>query len=170
MTKTFASQNDYLTFEDFEALSLCSDGRGWLAFYNCGPESGRSQPHKHLQLVPYPFADATCLKQVQNLPFVHAMERLDSWRDAKALFSMYRRLIDACGTELCSSHNVLMTDSSMLVVPRSKESFEGAGINACAFAFSVLVSNNETRLLMEKAGMVNVLKSVTFSSKQNSKV
>jgi hypothetical protein len=26
---------------------------GGLAFYNCGPASGRSQPHKHLQVVPH---------------------------------------------------------------------------------------------------------------------
>ncbi len=24
--------------------------RGGVAFYNCGPQSGRSQPHKHLQV------------------------------------------------------------------------------------------------------------------------
>lgn len=30
---------------------------GGVAFYNCGEHSGRSQPHKHLQVVPLPFAD-----------------------------------------------------------------------------------------------------------------
>lgn len=29
---------------------------GGVAFYNCGEHSGRSQPHKHLQVVPLPFA------------------------------------------------------------------------------------------------------------------
>lgn len=28
--------------------------RGGLAFYNCGPASGASQPHKHVQVVPLP--------------------------------------------------------------------------------------------------------------------
>lgn len=32
--------------------------RGGVAFYNCGEFSGRSQPHKHLQVVPLPFIDA----------------------------------------------------------------------------------------------------------------
>jgi ATP adenylyltransferase len=27
---------------------------GGVAFYNCGPASGRSQPHKHVQVVPLP--------------------------------------------------------------------------------------------------------------------
>lgn len=30
---------------------------GGVAFYNCGPESGRSQPHKHMQVVPLPFME-----------------------------------------------------------------------------------------------------------------
>lgn len=34
--------------------------RGGLAFYNCGPVSGASQPHKHVQIVPLPLdADAS---------------------------------------------------------------------------------------------------------------
>ena len=31
--------------------------RGGLAFYNCGPVSGASQPHKHVQVVPLPLDD-----------------------------------------------------------------------------------------------------------------
>lgn len=32
--------------------------RGGLAFYNCGPVSGASQPHKHVQIVPLPLDDS----------------------------------------------------------------------------------------------------------------
>jgi ATP adenylyltransferase len=31
---------------------------GGLAFYNCGPLSGRSQPHKHVQVVPLPLHES----------------------------------------------------------------------------------------------------------------
>jgi hypothetical protein len=31
---------------------------GGLAYYNCGEHSGASQPHKHVQIVPLPLADA----------------------------------------------------------------------------------------------------------------
>ena len=31
-------------------LSSQAMPRGGVAFYNCGPHSGRSQPHKHLQV------------------------------------------------------------------------------------------------------------------------
>lgn len=30
---------------------------GALAYFNCGPVSGASQPHKHVQVVPLPLAD-----------------------------------------------------------------------------------------------------------------
>jgi sulfate adenylyltransferase (ADP) / ATP adenylyltransferase len=30
---------------------------GGLAYYNCGPSSGASQPHKHVQVVPLPLAE-----------------------------------------------------------------------------------------------------------------
>lgn len=41
---------------------------GGVAFYNCGPESGRSQPHKHMQVVPLPFMDGQ-----EAQPPVHAL-------------------------------------------------------------------------------------------------
>ncbi|GLI69421.1 hypothetical protein VaNZ11_014030, partial [Volvox africanus] len=43
---------------------------GGVAFYNCGPNSGRSQPHKHLQVVPLPFADG----QLPLAPVHHLVE------------------------------------------------------------------------------------------------
>jgi ATP adenylyltransferase/5',5'''-P-1,P-4-tetraphosphate phosphorylase II len=32
---------------------LATMPRGGVAFYNCGEHSGRSQPHKHLQVCPF---------------------------------------------------------------------------------------------------------------------
>lgn len=37
--------------------SSSSEEAGALAFYNCGEHSGRSQPHKHVQVVPLPFRE-----------------------------------------------------------------------------------------------------------------
>jgi ATP adenylyltransferase len=52
---------------------------GGLAFYNCGEHSGRSQPHKHLQVVPLPFADGQ-----PAVPPVQVALELD-WGAAAAL-------------------------------------------------------------------------------------
>jgi ATP adenylyltransferase len=39
---------------DFDAAARCLDEIDGLAFYNSGPAAGASQPHRHLQLVPFP--------------------------------------------------------------------------------------------------------------------
>lgn len=39
---------------DFDAAARCLDEIDGLAFFNSGPEAGASQPHRHLQLVPFP--------------------------------------------------------------------------------------------------------------------
>ena len=43
---------------DFDAVARCLDEVDGLAFYNSGPEAGASQPHRHLQLVPFPLGAA----------------------------------------------------------------------------------------------------------------
>lgn len=53
VTRRFEPQENWLTLADFEALALCLSEVDGLAFYNGGTAAGSSQPHKHLQLVPY---------------------------------------------------------------------------------------------------------------------
>jgi len=57
VTRAFQSQQDPLNARDLGAAwkVLQALPQGGLAFYNCGEHSGRSQPHKHLQIVPLPF-------------------------------------------------------------------------------------------------------------------
>ncbi|PNW71310.1 hypothetical protein CHLRE_16g648850v5 [Chlamydomonas reinhardtii] len=59
ITNQFRSQAEPLHGADLAAALevLQAMPEGGVAFYNCGPESGRSQPHKHLQVVPLPFMD-----------------------------------------------------------------------------------------------------------------
>ncbi|KAG2499597.1 hypothetical protein HYH03_002538 [Edaphochlamys debaryana] len=59
LTNAFRSQAEPLDGGDLAAALevVKSMPEGGVAFYNCGPESGRSQPHKHLQVVPLPFAE-----------------------------------------------------------------------------------------------------------------
>lgn len=57
VTRAFEDQCRWLTMADFDALALAMTDDGLLGFYNAGPESGASQPHKHLQVVRLPLAD-----------------------------------------------------------------------------------------------------------------
>eukprot|EP00887_Chlorella_sp_A99_P007671 scaffold20.g7671.t1 len=61
ITREFESQADPLRTGDLAAtraamaaLAAAPGAGGALAFYNCGPLSGASQPHKHVQVVPLP--------------------------------------------------------------------------------------------------------------------
>lgn len=67
-TKEWKSQTDLLEKEDLEATYACirewddaqkdrnkngnGDGKRLFAFFNSGPESGASQPHRHIQFLP----------------------------------------------------------------------------------------------------------------------
>ncbi|GAA5991750.1 hypothetical protein JCM5350_000595 [Sporobolomyces pararoseus] len=56
VTKEFVKQTTPLSpvevFAAFSILKQLGTREKHLAFFNCGPESGASQPHKHLQFIP----------------------------------------------------------------------------------------------------------------------
>ncbi len=165
VTKEYRSQNEQLLLEDFEALAACSDGRSWLAFYNCGPHSGRSQPHKHLQIVPYPFDEhVSGLDDIDggDLPFAHAIAPIASWRSAERNHAAYRRLLDDLAHVPCESHNVLVSARKMMVVPRRAEEYKGISLNSLAFAFSLFAPSDEACLAIEREGLMHILSQIAF--------
>ncbi|RKP28780.1 HIT-like protein, partial [Metschnikowia bicuspidata] len=60
ITKEFKSQNTPLSPNELAATFFILKGleqendKNWFAFFNCGPESGASQPHKHVQFMTLP--------------------------------------------------------------------------------------------------------------------
>lgn len=63
ITDAFEDQEIPLSLKDFQAtwMVVCEmgdDGLGGMAFFNRGPLSGASQPHKHIQCVPLPIASS----------------------------------------------------------------------------------------------------------------
>jgi ATP adenylyltransferase len=62
ITDAFEEQEVPLSEADFEATWQVVEGMGGpgssggMAFFNCGPLSGASQPHKHIQCIPLPIA------------------------------------------------------------------------------------------------------------------
>ena len=57
VTREAEDQELPLTAADFRALARCLAEVDGLAFYNSHPEAGASQPHRHLQIVPFPVGD-----------------------------------------------------------------------------------------------------------------
>lgn len=98
VTRAFENQEDLLSLHDFAATWTCLTELDGLAFYNGGKDAGASQPHKHLQLVPYLISpqesqipiEALITKTlltsdeqqgqittIPELPFVHAFTAID---------------------------------------------------------------------------------------------
>lgn len=119
VTRGFEHQETLVTLADFEALWACMAEFDGLGFYNGGNAAGASQPHKHLQIVPLPLANAgppipiepllvgeglaRTIEVAAKLPFVHAFARLDpalaGWPldAAKVTHKLYHALLEAVG-------------------------------------------------------------------------
>jgi len=188
VTRAFEDQELLLTGADFAAIWSCLAEVGGLGFYNGGEVAGASQPHRHLQLVELPLAlgehgvpieplleasraDSTGV--APSLPFKHALAWLDevcgSSDVAGLLHETYLRLVIELGLAYPSPgagarqrvpYNLLVTDRWMLVVPRSRERFEGISINALGFAGALLVRDTAQLAAVERIGPMAVLRHV----------
>jgi len=179
VTRRFEDQEEPLTLEDFEALWTCMAGIDGLGFYNGGEAAGASQPHKHLQLVPLPFADdlhgvpiepllAGAGEQpgpVAGLPFRHAVARIDSLAGERVgdavpvLLDLYEKMMEALDAS-GRPYNLLVTHGWMLFVPRAREHFESVSVNALGFAGSLFVRNERELQLVKRKGPMHVLRDV----------
>ncbi len=70
VTREYEPQTDPLSVRDLQALAMLRDGTvdgtQWLFFFNNGVLSGSSQPHKHLQAVPYPLPVSTLAREKRS--------------------------------------------------------------------------------------------------------
>ena len=189
ITREFEDQEDLLNIADFTAMWQVLQAIDGLGFYNGGKLAGSSQPHKHLQVVPYPFApnspripmetviassrvaDGEHLVTSAHLPFQQAIAFFNSWAErspleaAKITLDYYYQLLDAVGLEnsgpkQSGAYNLLMTREWMLVVPRSRDSFKSISINSLGFAGALLVKNEKQRQTLLKDKPMNMLKKV----------
>lgn len=187
VTREYESQDDWLTQADFMALAATLAQIDGLGFYNGGFLAGASQPHKHLQLIPFPFLpeirlpidpalmtvqyNAEQIGIVSSFDFVHAIAPLQpSWLEspiefAPTLLKIYNKLLKAVQYEINSpkptrDYNLLMTRNWMMIIPRSRESFQSIGINAVGFAGALLVRNAEQLQLLKEIRPLTLLKNV----------
>ena len=170
VTREYEDQEELLTLEDFEALWSCMNELGGLGFYNGGEIAGASQPHKHLQVVPLPFAeeqtglpiDPVIDKQAPSFPFAHVVMRNDLTSPETGLEN-YRTMLQTVDRET-GPYNLLVTQSWMLLVPRSKHAHEGIPVNALGFAGSLFVRNKNELHRVRELGPMNILREVGVAS------
>lgn len=187
VARRFVHQETLLDHDDFNALFACMAQLDALGFYNGGVVAGSSQPHKHLQLVPLPFATAGPAvpmepllagagPRCEGISFAHSFRRLSrSIRDgveeaATQAQSLYLDMLADLGIgtairdgEPRQSHpyNLLIAHDWMLAVPRAAEFFQGVSINALGFAGSLFVKDRKQLDLIRREGPMRILRTVS---------
>lgn len=113
-----ANQTIPMTLQDFEALLMVFDAFGdGIGYYNCGPQSGNSQNHKHFQFQPitiYPLF--TMMTEHKELPFEYRVEEITQW-DPQSIYDLYIKLTQNLPTD---SYNFIMNRKFAIVVPRTQ--------------------------------------------------
>lgn len=146
VTRVYEEQDAPISAADFASLAWGLGAIDGLGFYNSGPESGASQPHKHLQLVTLPFTcpsapdtsasvapvdallapgPAGTVTRCAALPFEHALVALElDWREPEhagaALRAQWEALLGATGlrTEPCEPATRAPAPYNLLVTRR----------------------------------------------------
>jgi ATP adenylyltransferase len=185
ITRAFESQQSLLTLEDFRSTEACLEEFEGLVFYNGGKLAGASQPHKHLQIVPFAETDipiSPLLKAVKSenaigtipeFPFVHAFTTLNLGESAEITLEKYHTLLETVGIKplennmQSGAYNLLMTREWMLIVPRQYDEFETISVNSLGFTGALLVKNQEQMQLLKDITPINLLSKVAFCKQQN---
>ncbi len=182
VTRAFAEQTSLLDEADLAALWACMAGVDGLGFYNGGEEAGASQPHKHLQLAPYPLGDGIDRPPIEAVlgaaeftgpfgllpafPFVHALARLAPGAAPRDLLDTYLALLHAIGLPpgpdglQSGPYNLLLTREWMLAVPRSREYHGRISINSIGYAGGLLVKDEAELEQVKAVGPMEILGSV----------
>ncbi|KAJ1735322.1 bifunctional AP-4-A phosphorylase/ADP sulfurylase [Coemansia biformis] len=181
-TATFQRQGERLGEADFAAALDTVDGlaREQIVFYNSGEESGASQPHKHMQVLPMPedmdeppstllwLRSSSPPGQVHTadiLPFAHFGVRLASGRlSPSGLTAAYTAALGELarihGPD--ASYNMVMTRSAIMLFPRRQSSWHGISINSLGFAGLLLCKTREEQALLDSVGILHALTHVGF--------
>jgi ATP adenylyltransferase len=189
VTRHYEDQDSWLTREDLHALVACMREIDGLAFYNGGRLAGASQPHKHLQLVPFPLCpDGQVLPitpiiqptlqslpmgqcgQCDRLPFKHAIlplspDWLENTAAATYLIETYQQVLKSLNVNFRVSpkqfpYNLLITRQWMMVVLRCQEHYQSIPVNSLGFTGSLLVKNARQLELLKSIGPMTLLQQV----------
>ncbi|MEO1670503.1 MAG: phosphorylase [Cyanobacteria bacterium J06631_2] len=189
VTRGFEAQTNRLNLADFTALASCFQEIDGLAFFNGGKTAGASQSHKHLQLIPLPFlADvvnrplesaiantvfSNSLGKIDSFPFRHGIATLNLAANsstqvvAETMLQKYHTLLDYVGFKVDFQHqqqpaayNFLATKNWMMIVPRSRESFQNISINSLGFAGSLFVRDRSSLELLKELTPLKLLTEV----------
>ncbi|KAH0556073.1 hypothetical protein GP486_005986 [Trichoglossum hirsutum] len=160
-------------------------GSSHWAIYNCGPESGCSRVHKHMQIFPPPtdgfrfFPDVTDKAAAEDAPFRYFLRYIqptvsDIGSDSEAadfLLAAYHDLLAGARSALQippsetwttdpAPHNVILSHRWIMVVPRTRAVVGGLSANAAGMVGMVWVKSARDAELWEERGPADMLADV----------
>ncbi|KAJ2229905.1 bifunctional AP-4-A phosphorylase/ADP sulfurylase [Coemansia sp. RSA 1722] len=181
-TAEFRQQGEPLNESDFAAVLETTSGlsRPQIVFYNSGEESGASQPHKHLQVLPMPeyftappseriwrrsHPEPSSVFVSGNLPFAHFGISIDTNSStsadiATAYSAALTHLTAVYGND--ASYNMIMTPTALMLFPRKLSSWQGISINSLGFAGLVLCKTTEELDMVNNTGVLTILSNVGY--------
>jgi len=166
--KAFEHQTSPLTVADFSAAALVIAELQAFMFFNCGPDSGMSVPHKHMQLIPYeslggklPIEEAYFARKAYwkdksdpllTIPQLQGIrlrfKELEDYREPQQLHRCYHELLKDLEISSSESYNLILTPRLMWVVVREKNSvistedpLAKVDINSLGFVGTIAVKN-----------------------------
>lgn len=186
--REFAEQLSPLEHIDFLALAMVLSDVGGLGFYNGGAAAGASQRHKHVQWIPESQDNASLrhlsaalpddtaiggLARHPDLPLRHRFVRVEAGRgcdpdaSARTMHEAFGRACAALGLTpgddgLLPPCNMLVGDGWMLVLPRSREHFEGVSLNALSYGGTIYVREPAQVEAIRAAGPLSALAAVAY--------
>jgi sulfate adenylyltransferase (ADP) / ATP adenylyltransferase len=152
----FIRQEDPLEQLDFDSIWMFLrnlNNEDPFIFYNSGPSSGASQPHRHFQFIMLPqdnfpylhlINESAKLNQKFNpsLPFLHRIFKLDNIRDTgKDIYVQYKDILFQFQSLLFLNeanlkvidYNLVITLNWMMIIPRKHADFGSMSINSLGF-------------------------------------
>ncbi len=187
ITREFEPQESLISLTDFTALWTVFQELDGFGFYNAGKVAGASQPHKHLQFVPYPFAPEINtipinnlvlkyhnLDQIVTIPklpyqqaiaFFDKIEEKSAQQAAEISLEIYNQLLAKLGlnnnpNQQTGNYNLLITKNWMMIIPRSQPEFKSISVNSLGFAGALLVKNESQLETLIKHQPLHILKKV----------
>ena len=191
--KEFTSQSDPLTEQDFDALTniLSRLSGEQLAFYNCGPKSGSSQPYKHMQIIPKPhvqeftvFPDEAVFRpllreqlgvpqrppQGLNVPFECLVAGVSAEMGPRKLHELYVKALQMLPRStdcVVKDHNFILTSDWICLISR-RSAGTPCATNSLGMMGMVWNATEEERKAWTDWGLTVHLATVGFPNKDRS--
>lgn len=177
-TKDFEKQSDPLTYSDVNALRQTMQELGpgkYIGIFNCGAKAGSSIGHKHMQVFPTSdhvlFQDhlvsqhraddsSTEIWRHPKVPYEHAILPITHSTSPDAIHKLYLELRQNMRLDQDYPHNVIMTSTSIAIIPRTQARIRCMAANAASMVGMVWVKTEDELNAWKEYGPMKVLAEV----------